>query len=106
MIGPLRDGCCVETMTVLSDGTLLGVGSDNFLYTKESLHAGKWMGPINGSCCLKDVTQMHDGVIVGLDTKDNLVVRDDLSDSWQPIPSSEGAVRIEIFSESLSQDPY
>jgi hypothetical protein len=56
-----QGSCCVKAITIAPDGTLIGVGTDNQLYTKANYKdlSGDWTGPYNsdnGSCCVIGVT--------------------------------------------------
>jgi hypothetical protein len=51
-------GCCVKAMTIGSDGTFIGVGTDDQLYTKDSYTdlTTAWKGPYGSSCCVVGIT--------------------------------------------------
>jgi len=56
-----QGSCCVKAITIAPDGTLIGVGTDNQLYTKANYKdlSGDWTGPHNSdnsSCCVIGVT--------------------------------------------------
>ena len=56
-----QGSCCVKAITIAPDGTLIGVGTDNQLYTKSNYKdlSPDWTGPHNsdnGSCCVVGVT--------------------------------------------------
>ena len=56
-----QGSCCVKAITIAPDGTLIGVGTDNQLYTKPNYKdlSGDWTGPHNsdnGICCVIGVT--------------------------------------------------
>ena len=50
-------GCCIKAMTIAPDGTFIGIGTDNKLYTKDSYNdlTTGWNGPHNSSCCVVSV---------------------------------------------------
>ena len=50
--------CCISAMTVAPDGTFIGIGMDNSLYTKDSYTdlTTAWKGPYTSSCCVVGVT--------------------------------------------------
>lgn len=53
-----QSGCCVMATTIAPDGTFIGIGTDNQLYTKDSytdLTTG-WKGPYGSSCCVRGIT--------------------------------------------------
>ncbi|XP_070568293.1 uncharacterized protein [Ptychodera flava] len=74
--------CCVESVGIMPDGTLLGVGDDFQLYTKKTPNVGDWEGPVDGSCCIIDVAARSDGSIVAVSKKKILLYRADLSSEW------------------------
>ena len=50
-------GCCIKAMTIAPDGTFIGIGTDNKLYTKDSYNdlTTGWKGPYGSSCCVVSV---------------------------------------------------
>jgi len=53
--------CCVKSITIAPDGTFIGAGTDNRLYTKPSYKdlSTSWQGPYdsqNSSCCAVSIT--------------------------------------------------
>ena len=54
----LNGGCCIKGMTVAPDGTFIGIGFNNYLYTKLSYTdlTAEWKGPYNSSCCVISIT--------------------------------------------------
>jgi hypothetical protein len=70
LIKPDPNTCCVLSIVQLNNGTLIGVGTNNYLYKKEKL-ADNWKQikcPV--SCCVTSVSKLLDGytiVAVGTD---------------------------------------
>jgi len=64
---PDPDTCCVISITQLSNGALIGVGTDNYLYKREKL-SDKWKQiKCPSSCCVTNVSTLSDGyTIVGV----------------------------------------
>ncbi|XP_070568834.1 uncharacterized protein [Ptychodera flava] len=91
--------CCVESIGVMWDGTLVGVGDDEMLYTKKSPNVGGWEGPVPNSCCVQDVTLLPDGAILGVSTDNKLVFRTHIFSEWHDVPSSVGVVAADVFSD-------
>jgi len=60
----------------LSNGTYVGVGLDNNLYTKTVL-TGNWNGPV--FCCLVSVTQLNDGTLIGVASYGTLFKSNDVN---------------------------
>lgn len=89
-------------LAVLKDGTLLGIGTDNQLYTRSEvaslLHtpldkapAGIWT-QIPSSGAVKAITQLKDGTLVGVGMDHDLWTRAALTSGWVQVPGS-GAVK-------------
>ncbi|XP_070568832.1 uncharacterized protein [Ptychodera flava] len=91
--------CCVDSIGVTWDGTLVGVKDDDMLYTKKSPNVGDWEGPIPNSCCVQDVTLLPDGSILGVSTDNKLVFRTHIFSEWRDVPSSVGVVAADVFSD-------
>ena len=88
----------ITSIAVQANGTLIGVGEDNQLYTKAGHDVGDWKGPIEKSCCIQDVTVLSDGTILGLKTNERLVTRADIHSEWEKVKrSGAGVVRLDIF---------
>jgi hypothetical protein len=82
--GPLPTSGAVKSITQFNDGTIVGVGMDNYLYTKTSLNAN-WSGPVSNTCCVIGITQMNDGTILGIGTDNQLYLKQNLNDSWSDV---------------------
>ncbi|XP_070562302.1 uncharacterized protein [Ptychodera flava] len=95
---PVPNSCCVTKVAVMTDGSLIGIGKDKKLYTKESYGNGRWEGPVDKSCCVTDVAVMPDGTIVGIShPRTRLVSKADLDESWVEAPNGMGAVGVDVF---------
>ena len=75
-----ENNCCVTSMTQMLDGTLLGVGTDNWLYSKLNLSA-VW-SRVDNSCCVKSAIQLKDGTFLGVGMGNNLWTKTNLTDTW------------------------
>ena len=89
---PIPNSCCVIAITQLLDETIVGVGTDNRIYTKKSLD-DNWEGPIinpkQPSAALKSITQLNDGSILGIGMGDTLWTQKNLYSNWEgPLPNS------------------
>ncbi|XP_070567171.1 uncharacterized protein [Ptychodera flava] len=93
--------CCIESIGVLKDNTLIGVAEDNQLYTKASPNVGDWEGPMPDSCCVQDIAVMPDGSLLGV-TRDQLLVtrpwtRTTVESGWEEVPHSKGVVAVDVY---------
>ncbi|XP_077977263.1 uncharacterized protein LOC144432843 [Glandiceps talaboti] len=88
--------CCVTSVKVLPDGSFIGVGIDEQLYTKKNANSD-WTGPIDDSCCIQDVTVMADGTILGISKKMKIMTRAGIDGKWVKVKQSKGAKRIDVF---------
>ena len=80
--------CCVISVTQLTDGTIIGVGTDNSLWKKKSL-ASKWTKiTCPQSCCVISVSTLNDGSIVGVGTNGLIYTRKSLDSVWALVDSS------------------
>jgi hypothetical protein len=64
------NSCCVIGVTVMPNGTILGVGTNNLLYTRANLNSN-WV-QVPNSCSVIGVTVMPNGTILGIGT-DNML---------------------------------
>lgn len=71
-------------VAVMPDGSILGVGTDNTLYTRANLTAA-WSQVAN-SGSVKSVTVQADGTIVGLGMDNTLYTRASLTANWAAVP--------------------
>ncbi|XP_070568835.1 uncharacterized protein [Ptychodera flava] len=93
--------CCIKSIGILKDESLVGVGDDDQLYTKASPNVGDWEGPLPDTCCVKDVTVMEDGTLLGVNTDDKLVTRPwtrtTEQSAWTEVPQSKGVVAVDVY---------
>ena len=75
----------------MSDGILLGIGTNNRLYSKRDLYA-PWVYIDDNNCCVKALHIMKDGVLLGVGTDNRLYTKSTLSASWQQVSSSNCCV--------------
>ncbi|XP_077990580.1 uncharacterized protein LOC144444904 [Glandiceps talaboti] len=95
---PQSGSCCITSVAFMPDGSLVGVGEDQQLYTKKSYEAGQWSGPVEDSGNVVDVTVMDDGTLLGIQPpKMKLVSRDGLSGKWEVAPHEKGVVRVDVM---------
>ncbi|XP_077977875.1 uncharacterized protein LOC144433431 [Glandiceps talaboti] len=92
----ITGSCCVTSVAVRSDGSLVGVGDDNKLYTKHNIYSGNWHGPVEKSCCVRDVTVLSDDTIVGVTTKKKVRSWTDNS-GWKTYRKAGGVVSIGVY---------
>jgi hypothetical protein len=74
----------------MPNGTILGVGTDNMLYTRANLNSA-WSQVTNSGSML-GVTVLSDGTIVGVGTDNALYTRANLNAAWSSPLDSSGAV--------------
>jgi len=87
-IGPIANSCCVKNITQLKDGTILGIGMDNKIWTKTKLTDVWLQSPID-TCCVTSVTQLNDGTILGIGMNNMIWKKNSLSEYWSgPIQNS------------------
>ncbi|MFT5999259.1 MAG: hypothetical protein ACI81P_001716 [Neolewinella sp.] len=80
----------VIAVSYMNDGTILGVGSNYKLYTRQTLNANWVLTNNQGS--VKSVTQLLDGTIVGVGTDNKLYARTTPNSTWRRISNQNGAV--------------
>jgi hypothetical protein len=71
---------------------LLGVGTDNQLYTREAVNAEWEHVPNSGSVI--SVTTMPDGRILGVGSDNQLWYRDQLYSEWEHVPNSGSVISV------------
>jgi len=62
-------------------GMIIGVGTDNQLYTKTSL-TSPWIFVGKNTCCVKAIHIMNDGTILGVGTDNKLYTKKTLTANW------------------------
>lgn len=72
---------------------MVGVGTNNHLYTRESVDDAIWK-LLPRSCCVKSITQLPDGRIIGVGMNNHLYKRAGLRGEWELIPKSCCVTRI------------
>ncbi|CAF3971161.1 unnamed protein product [Adineta steineri] len=77
--------------SVSNDGTILGIGTNNKLYTRATLNSD-WIEVPNTMGAVIAVTQLHNGTILGIGTNNKLYTRATLSSDWIQVPNTMGAV--------------
>ncbi|CAF1416335.1 unnamed protein product [Adineta steineri] len=77
--------------SVSNDGTILGIGTNNKLYTRATL-SSDWIEVSNTMGAVIAVTQLHNGTILGIGTNNKLYTRATLSSDWIQVPNTMGAV--------------
>ena len=80
----IQDTCCVLRIIQLQDGTIVGIGTDHNLYTKQNL-TEPWVDIGNGP--MIGITQLQDGTIVGVGVNNNLYTKTNLTAQWVSIGS-------------------
>ena len=79
--------CCVTSFCQLRDGSFLGVGVDNAVYTLANLNA-KWIYGGDNTKTVKHVTQLSDGTLLGVGMDNQLYTKTTLTAPWIGIPAS------------------
>ena len=77
---------CIAVCRMNDGKGLLGVGSDNQIYTKQN-YLDNWTGPILFACCVLDVAMGEDGTIVGVGLDHQLYSKPSLNDNWSQTAS-------------------
>jgi hypothetical protein len=87
---PDNDPVLVLDIAFMPDGSLLGVGTNNVLYTRTSLQSF-WTIVSNGTG-VQSVSVMPNGTIIGVTTTGDLVSRPTVNSAWQFVPGSAGVM--------------
>jgi hypothetical protein len=86
---PDSSTCCVNSITQLSDGTIIGVGLDNNLWKRKTLN-DKWTKiSCPQSCCVTSISTLTDGSIVGVGTNGFIYTKKKLDVVWVLVDSSK-----------------
>ena len=88
-------GMKVKSVIQINDGTYLGIGFDNNLYSKTNL-SDSWGGIINNSCCVLSIIQLNDGTFVCVGTDNNLWKKSTLTAVWNKITCPNSCCVISI----------
>jgi uncharacterized protein YuzE len=91
------DNGLVIGVTIMQDGTILGVGTDYKLYTRLDLNSSWVKAPDNG--LVISVTIMQDGTILGVGTDYKLYTRLDLNSSWVKAPDNGLVIGVTIMQD-------
>jgi len=88
--GPIQNGCCVTSVAMGQDGTILGVGLDNSLYSKPSLNGNWTKVTVSGEWC-SAVAIAPDGsvFVVGVGNKiwKKNSYKNFINQSWESVDS-------------------
>ena len=86
---PDSSTCCVNSITQISDGTIIGVGLDNNLWKRKTLN-DKWTKiSCPQSCCVTSISTLNDGSIVGVGTNGFIYTKKTLDVVWVLVDSSK-----------------
>ena len=81
-------------------GMILGIGEDNYLYTRATLNSN-WIQVPNSSAVI-GVTVMPDGTILGIGTDKYLYTRATLNSNWIQVPNSGMVIGVTILHSDVS----
>ncbi|MBE9239357.1 hypothetical protein IQ227_25975, partial [Anabaena aphanizomenioides LEGE 00250] len=84
-------------ITVMPDGTIVGIGMNNQLYTRKTL-TSNWEHIANSGSVL-GITVMPDGTIVGIGMNNQLYTRKTLTSNWEHIANSGSVIGITVMSD-------
>ena len=82
-------------ITVLPNGTILGIGTDNLLYTRATLNSNWVQVPNSGSVI--GVTVLPNGTILGIGTDNLLYTRATLNSNWVQVPNSGSVIGVTVL---------
>ncbi|MFB2737911.1 hypothetical protein, partial [Umezakia ovalisporum] len=88
----------VEQTVVNNNNILVGIGTNNQLYTRKTLTSNWEHIPNSGS--VLGITVMADGTIVGIGMNNQLYTRKTLTSNWEHIPNSGSVVGVASAQES------
>lgn len=87
----------MTALAQMDDGTILGVGTDNLIYTRRDLY-GSWV-QVAGSGSVIGVVQLRDGTVVGIGTDNQLYARATLTSGWSLVAGSGSVIAITQMSD-------
>jgi len=87
----------VIAVTVMKDGTILGVGADYQLYTRQTLSSDWVLVPKSGTVIA--VTAMNNGTILGVGADYQLYTRQTLSSDWVLVPKSGTVIAVTVMKD-------
>ena len=82
-------------ITVLPNGKILGIGTDNLLYTRATLNSN-WV-QVPGSGSVIGITVLPNGTILGIGTDKLLYTRATLNSNWVQVPGSGSVIGITVL---------
>ncbi len=85
----------VTSVTVMPNGTILGVGTDKSLWTRATLSSEWQQVPLSGS--VTSVAVMPNGKILGVGTDKFLWTRDKLNAEWTQVPNSAAVTSVAVM---------
>lgn len=84
-------------VTVMRDGTIVGVGTNNALFTRR-LSDTAWT-PVSGSGNVIDVAALADGVLLGVGVDNILYTRQSLTSDWFPVANGGRLIAVAALSD-------
>ncbi|WP_414523810.1 LamG-like jellyroll fold domain-containing protein, partial [Umezakia ovalisporum] len=87
----------VEQTVVNNNNILVGIGTNNQLYTRKTLTSNWEHIPNSGS--VLGITVMADGTIVGIGMNNQLYTRKTLTSNWEHIPNSGSVLGITVMAD-------
>ena len=86
---PDPNTCCVLSIVQLNNGSLIGVGTNSYLYRRETINDTKWKQlKCPSSCCVKSVSKLSDGyTMVAVGTNGYIYTRVD-GEGWKLVDQS------------------
>ncbi|MBO1048842.1 MAG: hypothetical protein HEQ10_14375 [Dolichospermum sp. DEX182a] len=82
-------------ITVLPNGTILGIGTDNLLYTRATLNSN-WVQVPNSGAVI-GITVLPNGTILGIGTDKLLYTRATLNSNWVQVPNSGSVIGVTVL---------
>ena len=89
----------IKGISVVRDGSLVGIGTNNQVYLRTSNDNAKWK-LLPASCFVKSLTQLPNGRFVGVDMGNQLVTKPALLGGWMQVPHSCCATRITSLNDA------
>jgi hypothetical protein len=86
---PDPNTCCILSIVQLNNGSLIGVGTNNYLYRRESINDTKWKQiKCPSSCCVTSISKLSDGsTMVAVGTNGYIYTRVD-GEGWVLVDQS------------------
>ncbi|XP_078000080.1 uncharacterized protein LOC144452799 [Glandiceps talaboti] len=94
-------GVRLQSISKGHGSSLLGVGTDNSVYTKESADRGEWEGPISGSCCISTVAVLPNGYIIAISKLGKMVINLGTAEyyHWSAVQGSSGLKSVTVLDD-------